>query len=184
MSRLRFVTARDLFEAYPIALDELNLEPSDEPSLDFMKSLASGDRLDQAIGFCAYLLPRREAVWWGCSCVKLLVPKRSNAENAGLQMAEKWVREPEEDRRLAALQFGNQNNQRLATTWLALAAGWSGGSMNPTIEGSPAAPPYQTARAVRVAVLMAGCRVGLAEKPELFRRCVEDGARLAEGEAS
>ena len=65
MTRLRFVTARDLFEAYPVALDETDLEPTDAPSLDFMRALADSGEPEKAIGFCAFLLPRREAVGWG-----------------------------------------------------------------------------------------------------------------------
>ena len=66
MAHLRFERVRDVIDAFPSVAFELDIEPSDEGSLDFLSSLAGGGELDKAVGFCAYLLPRREAVWWGC----------------------------------------------------------------------------------------------------------------------
>jgi hypothetical protein len=179
MSQLRFETVRDVFEAFPIAQHELNIEPNDEPPLTFLNALTERGELDAAVGFCAFLLPRREAVWWACRAVKTLVPARAPDEEAAVGLAEDWVREPEEERRLAALRFGMHRSSRLPTTWLALAAGWSGGSMNPDSDIATPIQPHQTARAVRAAVLIAGCRVDMAAKPDLFRRCIADGINIA-----
>ena len=179
---LRFVTARDLFEAYPIALDELYVEATDQPSLEFLRSLVDSNALGKAIGFCAYLLPRRQAVWWAAHCIRMMVATRTADEDAGLQVAEAWLKEPEEDRRLASLEFGQRADQRLPTTWVALAAGWAGPTM-PAGEDKPlTVPPYQTARAARAAVLIAGSRVPAKQRDEMLRRCVESGAKLAVGE--
>jgi hypothetical protein len=196
MPRLRFETARDLLEAFPAAQDELLIEPTDAPSLDFLRTLASDGAMEKAVGFCAYLLPRREAVWWACQSVKLLNPPQEAEEQQALQAAEDWVREPEEERRLGALAIGRQGNYRVAATWLALAAGWAGGSMPPGalagFEGpNPAAlgeewlpiPPDQTAKAVRTSILIAAWRLEPKDRVALLQTCVDEGARLAEGPA-
>jgi hypothetical protein len=183
MARLRFETVRDVFDAFPIAQHELSLEPNDEPSLQFLQALVSRDELDKAVGFCAFLLPRREAVWWGCRSVKTLVPARSEEEEQAITVAEQWVREPEEERRLAALELGVRGSSKLPSTYLALAAGWSGGRMNVGADEAPVPiPPHQTARVVRAAVLIAACRVEMAQKPELLRLCLEDGIQIASDE--
>jgi hypothetical protein len=182
MARLRFETVRDVFEAFPIAEHELAIEPNDEPSLQFLGSLVDRGEWDKAVGFCAFLLPRREAVWWGCRTVKTLIPERTPEEDEAIKVAEDWVREPEEDRRAAALELGQRGSSRLPTTYLALAAGWSGRSMDVGAGESVPIPTHQTARVVRAAVLIAACRVGMAEKPDLLRRCVQDGIRLASDE--
>ena len=72
-----------------------------------------------------------------------------------LLSAEAWVREPEETTRRAALNIGWTRDARIAATWLALAAGQSGGSIAP--EGAhPVAPPAQaTALDVKAAVILA-----------------------------
>jgi hypothetical protein len=191
MARLRFETARDLVEAFPSAVDELMIEPADVPSLEFLKTLSEQPPIDKAVGFCAYLLPRREAVWWGCQCVRNLAVPIAN-EEATLQAAENWVREPEDDRRLAALALGRQSNYRLPGTWMALAAGWAGGSMPPGslagFEGAAAPqvgdawlpiPADNTAKAVRTGILIAAAKAPAQDRSERLKHCIVEGARLA-----
>jgi hypothetical protein len=182
MPALRFVTAQDLFEAFPIALDELDVEPSDAPSLAFMKSLVDQGAVDKAIGFCAFLLPRRQAVWWAAQCIRIMIAVPARDEVTGLQVAEAWVQDPEEDRRLTALQVGQEGNPKSATTWVALAAGWAGPAMPAADGGTTPIAPHQTARAVRAAILIAGCRPPMAEREELLKKCAANGASLAVGE--
>ena len=179
MAHLRFERVRDVIDAFPSVAFELDIEPSDEGSFDFLSSLAGGGEHDKAVGFCAYLLPRREAVWWGCRCVRKFVPEGTLDEREGLRLAEDWVSEPEEDRRMAALELGMRHSSKLATTHLALAAGWSGRSFS--IAGRDPVPiqPHATARSVRAAILIAAGRASPAERPELMRDCVEDGIRIA-----
>jgi hypothetical protein len=183
MPRLRFETVRDLLEAFPLAERLIDIEPNDEPSLQFLQALvARGDSdtdLDKAVGFCAFLLPRREAVWWGCRTVKTFIPERSPEEEQAISVAEEWVREPEDERRVAALELGRRASSKLATTYLALAAGWSGGRLTVGADEAVPVPPHQTAQVVRAAVLIAACRAHMDERPAVLRRCLEDGIRLA-----
>ena len=113
-----------------------------------------------------------------------MVGERTRDEDIGLRAAEAWLREPEEDRRLAALQIGQQGRTDLPTTWLALAAGWAGPTIPAVDGGEPQAiPPHQTARAVRVAVLLAGSRAAdFSERDETLRKYLENGAKIALGE--
>src|SRR5882757_7230841 len=179
MARLRFETVRDVFDAFPIAEHELNLEPNDEPSLQFLQALVSRGDLDTAVGFCAFLLPRREAVWWGCRTVKTFIPERSAQEEEAIRIAEEWVREPEDERRVAALELGKRASSKLATTYLALAAGWSGGRLTVGADEAVPVPPHQTAQVVRAAVLIAACRAHMDERADVLRRCLADGIALA-----
>jgi hypothetical protein len=179
MRPLRFETVRDVCEAFPIAEHELGIVPDDTPPLQFLDSVVEQGELDKAVGLCAYLLPRREAVWWGCRAVKAIIPHRTRDEDQAIAVAERWVLEPEEDLRTAALQFGMKASPRLPATWLALAAGWSGGTR--FVDAGTVVPtqPHQTAQAVRTAVLIASCRRPMSEKPEVLRRCVADGIGIA-----
>jgi hypothetical protein len=179
MPLIRFVTARDLFDAFPTAARDVDAEPSDAPSLQYLRALADGEDLNKAVAFCAYLLPRREAVNWGCHCIRALDPKIPAAEQDGLRAAEGWVQVPEEERRLAALELGMRANPHWPSTWLALAAGWSGGNVLLGVQGTAPAPPQQTARAVRAAILTAVARLAPAERTEGQRTCLDAGIRLA-----
>ena len=49
--RLRFNTARDLFEAFPAALEDMDARPSDRGSLEFLKDLVAGPTPEDAITF-------------------------------------------------------------------------------------------------------------------------------------
>jgi hypothetical protein len=175
MARLRFTTARDLFEAFPTAEADLHMEPTDEPSLAFLDGLVSAGELIKAIAFLAYLLPRREAVWWACQSVRALTPQLAKAEEPGIETAEAWVKEPEEERRRDALMRGVEGKRLSPTTWLALAAGWAGGVSMP---GVPF-PPYQTARAAATAINIAISRIAVGERDASMKKCIENGKQLA-----
>ena len=59
------------------------------------------------------------------------------------------MREPEDEQRRAALALGMDGDRNAPTTWSALAAAWSGGSMAAGEHAVPA-PPHLTAKAVRM----------------------------------
>ena len=131
MKQVRFSTVQDLFEAYPTSSEDVGKGDPNMQSLDFLRQLVDTQDWEPAISLCAYLLPRREAVAWGCRSLRRMVDHFDASEDRAIAYAEEWAAEPEEWRRTRALALGNRNNRRAATTWLALAAGWSGGSVMP-----------------------------------------------------
>jgi uncharacterized protein DUF6931 len=179
-SRLRFATAREVFDSFPSATDDIRAEPTDQSPLVFARALADGPTPEDAIGFCAYLLPRREAVWWACQCLRSLSPTLTPAEASFIEAAEAWVREPEDHRRRAALNVGLAGNRNGAATWVALAAGWSGGTMMAGENAVPC-PPHLTAKAVRVAVLTGLARISAGDRAGRIRACLEGAVRLLAG---
>jgi hypothetical protein len=183
MSRIRFTTARDVFEAFPAAQGDITAPPTDAPTLAFLAALARSDTPEDAVAFCAYILPRREAVWWACQCVRSLSGVRDGAGGAGLKAAEHWVREPEEERRRDALEIGMGGDRGDPTTWLALAAAWSGGSMTAEPQAPVLAPPHLTAKAVKAAVLTALARVPLKERQASLSACLREGLKIAGADA-
>jgi hypothetical protein len=180
---IRFATARDLFEAFPTALDDIEVKPSDQPALDFLNALLASQTPENAVAFCAYLLPRREAVWWACQCVRALIPSREPAEENALRAAEAWVGEPEEELRRQALEIGMQGDRAAPTTWVALAAAWSGGSLTPPDQPPAPAPAHLTPKAVRAAVLTALARISVKQRRDRLAACLHEGMKLAGGAA-
>src|SRR5579872_1468234 len=186
-SRIRFSTARHVFEAFP-DLTQVVPAPKDERApIDYARDLLGSPNRAQAITFLSYLLPRREAVWWAHQCVAAILGPKAE-QDAALQAAENWVRAPEEENRQAALSVGTASDQRQATTWLALAAAWSGGSMcppdAPPMPAAPpaasAAPPWACAKAVNAAIVLS-----MIGEPNIIndrlKACAEAGIRFAEG---
>jgi hypothetical protein len=179
-SRIRFVAARNVFEAFP-ELGRVLVPPTGDPEpLDYTRATLSGPRPIDAIIFLAHLLPRREAVWWAIQCVRAMLG--SDADDGAFSAADAWVRAPEDDHRRAALAAFNAGNQRAATNWLAFAAGWSGGSVTAPDKDPMPAPPAACAQGVHTAVILAACAgepLGLVDRLKL---CAEAGIRFADGE--
>ena len=184
MAQIRFVTVRDLYETFPTAVRDVGEDICDDPSIDFIRAQAQRGNFGAALAYCAYLLPRREAVWWCVSCVRQ-VEGVTAAEKACLDSAEAWVRDPEELRRRHALDLGMQTNSKLSGTWAALAAGWSGGSMSPS-EAAYRVPvsPHLTAQAVRVAMMSAAPRVAERARDLTQQAWIDAGVRYAMVEAA
>jgi hypothetical protein len=179
MEKLRFATARDLFQAYPTAAADVGAPATAEPTLDYVKTLAQSGNLLGAVSFCAYLLSRRETVWWACQCVRALPAPLEAAELRVLEAAEAWVRDPEEAQRLAAHRSALVSDARWPASWTAFAAAFAGQIFGTAEFGPVAIPPHLTARAARTAFLVAGGRLSPSAKDEYLRACLDRAIGLA-----
>ncbi|SRR5579883_151522 len=177
-SRIRFAAARDVFEAFPVLARLAPAPPDDASALDHARRLAvSGKK--SSIAYISFLLPRREAIWWARQSVSALLPRCD--EDAALRAADAWVRSPDEELRRAALAIGETADRRQATTWLAVAAGRSGGSLTAPDQKPLPPQPSACARAAYAAVILAACSGDAADIPKRIRACAEAGVRFAEG---
>ena len=180
MSLLRFATAEALFETFPELLQKISARPGEQCPTVFLRTLVAAGKIADAVTFCAYLLPRREAVWWACGCARALLGRIADDRATGLVAAEAWVNEPDDERRQAALELGTRGHCDDALTWVALAAGWAGGLLGSGPHLSIPMPPYMTARATHAAILISASNVKRDQRPAYLQACVADGARLAE----
>jgi hypothetical protein len=112
-----------------------------------------------------------------------MVERLAPEEDRMIGFAEAWVEEPEEPRRRKALASGAMGDARSPATWVALAAGWSGGSVVPDDMGYAPADPEQTAKAVRVALFIALSRLEDDAKHRVMTSCLQDGIQFASGES-
>jgi len=178
MSQVRFATTRALFETFPQSVTKLAVAPTDESPIAFLRNLSAQERFEDAVTFCAYLLPRREAVWWACKSARAFLGEIAPSRTAALLAAENWVHEPNEDHRQAALGVGTQSDSNDPLTWLALGAGWAGGALS--LHPKTSVPQYMTARAARIAILLSARFLKLSERTLRLRACIADGIELAE----
>jgi hypothetical protein len=180
MSLVRFATAQALFETFPELSQKIGVQPNEQAPTQFLRSLLATGRNEDAVTFCSYLLPRREAVWWACACTRSSLGKIAEDEPAALLAAEAWVREPDNERRQAALELGTKGHTDNPLTWVALAAGWTGGFLVSGAQHAIPMPQYMTARAARTAILISALSVQREHRPAYLQACVADGIRLAE----
>jgi len=180
MSLVRFATAEALFETFPELSQKIRAKPSEQSPLEFLRSLVATGKIEDAVTFCSYLLPRREAVWWACRSAR--APSGHIAEDraTALLAAEAWVKEPDDEHRQAALDVGTKGHFDDPLTWVALAAGWTGGFLVSGPRRSIPMPQHMTARATRTAILISALSVKWDQRPAYLQACVADGTRLAE----
>lgn len=177
-SGVRFNTDRALFDAFPTARDHIKAEPAGVPPAVFATDLVKRGKAEDAIAFCAYLLARREAVAWGCRCFRGVLG--NGTPSPGLLAAETWVDAPSEDARLAAYERWNDGDREDPSSWLAIAAVWSGGSLVPNLPNAMAAPPFLTANMVRVALVLTLNKRPRHAKAGDAQEWVRAGLRIAE----
>jgi hypothetical protein len=133
-----------------------------------------------AVRFLSCLLPKRQAVFWACRCAKRhFGPNPPREQAAALSAAEKWVAEPSEENRRAAMPAAEGAGFDNPAGCAALAAFFSGGSLGPP--NVAAVPPgeYLTAKAVAGAVVLSAVSSEAAKAPERFRAALAEGLDIA-----
>ncbi|TIQ34714.1 MAG: hypothetical protein E5X48_17575 [Mesorhizobium sp.] len=176
---LRFRTARDLFSACPAVAQDMKAPPTDQPSIEFCRALLAGRVPEEAITFCAYLLPERAAVWWAHECLSNLAELLGDRDLELLALVRDWVGEPGNPDHRTAVAQAVEVPPVTPVSWLALAAGWrdSGSVIDQAAGGFP------TAHAVSAGILAGLARVSLADRLAVLSAFVEMGIQMAEMEA-
>ena len=148
-----------------------------------IEQLASEEKFQDAIKLRAYLLEKRQAVWWGVGCLREdLDQPLSEAEAAAVDAAAAWVAEPEEAQRRDAEKHAAKLKYAGAGAMLALSAFWSDGSLAP--EGSPDVEPDErlTAQGITASLVTAAYSGDPTRSSEKFTAFLDRGQRVASGE--
>jgi hypothetical protein len=149
---------------------------------EFVAALLAQKQHAAAIDFLAHALPPREAVWWGCLCLKHAAGSALSApEEAAYKAAARWVLEPSEDNRKAAQAPAEKAGLGKPAGGLAMAAAWTGGSLAPP--NLPPVPPgaFLPARAVAGAIQLAAVKADPVRIADTQRLFAELGVGVAEG---
>jgi hypothetical protein len=157
------------------------LKPGMTPK-QFLDVLVEQQQFVDAARLWAYALPKQEAVWWACQCARSVASKDDPPKvAAALQAAEKWVADPSEDNRRAAMPAAEAAELKTPAGTAAAAAFWSGGSLAPP--NVPVVPPanHLTAHGVAGAVMLAAVQSEPAKAPEKYKRFFALGLEIASG---
>ena len=127
------------------------------PPADFARKLMQHGLFKDAIPFVACCLDKRESVWWGCLCCgHAFGGKLAGKEAEALGAAVRWVIDPRDEHRQAAAAAGNAaGGTGTPIGALALATGWSSGSMAPSGLPEVKPPEFLTQTVVGSAILAA-----------------------------
>ncbi|MEO6811368.1 MAG: hypothetical protein ABI353_19840 [Isosphaeraceae bacterium] len=181
LSKVAALTTVEISQNAALSEEALAL-PTDGNVVGAFLGLLLEQGLDpDALRFIAHALPKREAVWWACQCVRAVASDLAPAVASALDATERWVAEPNEENRREAGLAAEAAGVGEPAGCAAMAAFWSGGSLGPA--NLPDVPPGDdlTGRGVAGAVLLAAVSVEPERAPEKFRQFVKLGLDVAEG---
>jgi len=162
-------------EARPLLRDELSPK-------EFLEVLLANQQHAAAISFVAHALPPREAVWWGCLCLRHACgPQLAPPDEAACRAAVTWVLDPTEDNRQAAQAPGEKAGLGTPAGGLAMATAWTGGSLAPPTAPQVPPGPFMPAKAVAGAVMLTAAKADPVKIADTQRLFVELGVGVAEG---
>jgi hypothetical protein len=148
---------QELCERAKVGDEAKALLTNESSTKEFIALLMEKELFKDALRMVAYLLPKREAVGWGCLCVRHVLPSPKDKPLPEVHVAaERWVSAPNEENRWAARQAADKEKPKSPSGLLAMAAFLAGPSMTPP--NAPAAPPpgHITSELVAGAVVIAG----------------------------
>lgn len=180
MSKLRFSTAQQVVDAFAVLKAEIADDHLEMSPVTFVEQLAQSGRMGAALGFCALLLSRHDAVKWLCQSLRQLRVKYDSKDETLLSLAENWAQTPSEKTRQAAFKAAMASGFGTPTAWAAAATGWTGGSLSENQDFPVPPPAHMTGQAVKTSLLLALSEVPLKQRPEAMAKVLQQGLAYAE----
>jgi hypothetical protein len=176
------MSAADVCKLVKLSPAARQLPPGEQKLLPYLYLLIGKALYDDGVRLLAHALPKREAVYWACQCVRATAGDGLEpAAAAALESAEKWVADPSDANRRAAYGAAEQAEMGTPAGCVALAAYMSEGSVVPADLPPVPPPPLLTARMVASAVQLAGVATEPVKAPERYHQFLTQGILLANG---
>ena len=143
----------------------------------YLDILIEHHHFPDAVRFLAHAMPKREAVWWAWVCARrTTLPDTKGKIQASLDATERWIAQPTDDNRRAAMKAAEEAEFGNAAGCAGLAAFFSGESLAPASAPQPVPPgEFLTAKAVAGAVIFAAICTEPERAEEKFRAFLEQG---------
>jgi hypothetical protein len=146
---------------------------------EFIALLVEKELFRDALRLVAYLLPKREAIGWGCLCVRHILPSPKDQPLADVQVAaERWVAAPNEENRWAAKKAADEEDPRTPSGLLAMAVFFAGPSMVPPNLQAVPPPDHATSLIVTNVVFLAGVIKEPEKAKEKYRVFMQKASAL------
>ena len=174
------MNAKEISERAQLDEDARVLATENIPVRSYIELLAHRERLRDSISALAQAFPPVAAIAWGLASIRRVgaVLAKPQAE-ATLQSVERWLADPDEERRRGALQAAEQAGVGTPAGCLAFAVFLSGGSLAPPeAPVAPEAPPHVCGRMVSGAMSLA-IALDPRNASELRRGFLAQGLQMA-----
>lgn len=163
-----------------VKLDTKLASPVSAPVPVVMAELDAKDALLDMLQLMSVALPGREATWWACLAARDIVGAEAKSVPLSLSTAEAWVFKPTDENRAkvrAALDTAEIGDD---TTFCAMAALYTAGSLGPGELADYPAPPGGVAAAV-LAMNMFSTKANARNAKGHMRMLLERGLDIARG---
>jgi hypothetical protein len=154
------------------------LKPEMMPD-QFAGILVENNHHPDAIQLLAHYLPKRQAVFWAVSCVKQVTGNPSPDVDGAIKATERWIAEPTEENRKAALKAADAADAGTPAGCAALAAYYAEGLPRTEDPKQNARAHFLTSKLVAAAVLLAATSDDKKMK-ERFAAFVEKGLEIVQ----
>jgi hypothetical protein len=147
---------------------------------DFIDAVVAAGEFPDAVKFLAFSLPKRESIWWAWVCAR----RASGATpppaiKAALDATEKWIAQPTDAHRRAAMVAAEKAEFGTPAGCAALSVFFSGGSVAPPEAPAVEAAEHSTAKAVAGAVTFSALSGDPQGAANAFRSFITQGVEVA-----
>ena len=153
----------------------------DLTAAQFLHELVAAADFPRAGRFLAAALPKREAVWWACLCVRQSPAAAGPQAEAALRAAERWAADPTDEHRRAAFAAAEAAGVGTPAGCAAIAAFLSGGSLAPPNVAEVPPAEHLTASAVAGSVALAAVAAKPEQAPQRYQKFFALGTEVARG---
>lgn len=146
----------------------------------FVEALVSAELFPNAVKFLAFSLPRRESIWWAWVCARRASgPQPPPVIKAALDATERWIAQPTDAHRRAAMAAAEKAEFGTPAGCAALSVFFSGGSVAPPEAPAVEATEFGTAKAVAGAVAFSALSGEPKDAADAFRSFIAQGVEVA-----
>lgn len=148
------------------------------PHAHYQELRAGGDRLT-AVSFLGHALPRFEALAWAARVLdeQAAALPLTRADRQALEHSLRWLGEPDDDNRRAAMEAAEAAGENAPERMLATGVFFSGGSISEPDLPPVMPPPELAGRFAAIAVAMAAARS--EERDAVLDKALDLGERVA-----
>ena len=157
------------------------VKKTDDASVALQSLIGAGALVD-ALKLLAHSLPKRESIWWACTCCRSVAEGVDlGADEAAVALAEQWVYKPKDATARAAYVEAEKRGFQTPGGWAGVAAFWSSSSLAPPGQVKVAPAHYLTGVAVAGAVLLAATVEPVTEIDARYTQFLKYGLDIAAG---
>lgn len=172
LGALRFDMPLDLYAAMPQLAELTQKRPiAEEDALDYLWRLRSSTTPEEAVTYTAFAALPQMSIWWAHECLRLMPETLDQADLETMEQVGRWVSAPGKDIRHEIMRRALWAPKRSPAVMLALAVGWSGGSIAPNDPAS--VPIYRAPKSINSAVLSSLAQAQLSRRSVLLAKIID-----------